>query len=312
MYTLVFQLILLNDKHKLRLHLRDKKEDVNLQYGGLSTLCFAIKFQSNDCFDILLDYGADPKQQDSEFQFPPGNNALIHAMLIGNVHCVSELLGRGIRFADDSRLMLDIVFQEDNYDMLVALTYFYREILSNCNFYGFYNDRPIQLAIRVKASRCLRYLLTANLSANVLIYSADSAILSSIDELNYDAYKFITSLPCCMQLDFSRGLHFLLHRAVMVTADTTAKIGAKCNIVDHLLKYISPNQRDGNNNTPLHFVDDMKTARQLIAAGAFGNVFNDFSQLPHETVDSSQEDSPLVEFLKVFERSERERVDLTE
>lgn len=254
-----------------------------------------------------MDYGADPKQQDREYQSPPGNNALIHAMIKGNVHCVSELLGRGIRFADDSRLMLDIVFGQDNYDMLVTLTYFYREIVSNCCFCGFYNDRPIRLAIRVRASRCLRYLLSANLSASTLIYSEESALICSIEELNYDAYKFITSLPCCVRLDFSRGPRYLLHRAVMVTADSLAKIEAKFNIVEHLLKYISPNQRDERNNTPLHLVDDLKTAKQLVAAGAFGNVCNDFSKLPSETADSSTEDSPLVEFLRVFEKSETER-----
>ena len=196
MLPLIFQLILLNNKDKLRNYLNANPDDVNSRHDGTTTLCFAIQYECDITFDVLWDYGADPRSSDREIQTPAGNNALICSIIHGNVHCCKTLLTHGVRLEDEAmNEMLSTVFYRDYDEILMAMSYYYPTILHNSCFLGFNNDLPLQFAVRSKAHKCLKLLLLFNHSAHTVFHSVGSPFSLAIELLDYQAFKIILSDP---------------------------------------------------------------------------------------------------------------------
>lgn len=186
MLSVVFQLILLNNKEKVTAHLQKKPEDVHEKYRELTTLCFAIKNSANDSLNVLMDYDADPKTTENGFI---NNNALIHAVRFQNLYITRILLEKGLSFLENATILSRDVFPEDNVKLLLIIVEYYPAIMANEYVDNDYSEQPLQLAIWLNSLKCLKYLLGANFPPSILIKSSTSPLYYAIKYLNYKAYK---------------------------------------------------------------------------------------------------------------------------
>lgn len=300
---IIFQLILLNNKDKLITHLEKHPEEVHEECGGLTTLCFAIKHLATDSVNILLDYGADPRSTENGWVT---RNALINAVSCQNHQCTKILLDKGIKFPEEEHVLQLYVFPDDNVKLLSVIVEHYPTILTNEYYDGRGYENPLQLAVKLNATKCLKFLLKQNFPPAVLCDSLSGPLHQAIDNLNYKAYKLIINSPTITaSIPQICQHHGILHRVCEQQADTTIGRKNKFKIIRHLLRHVPVDIRNACEYTALTFASDIRTARQLIEAGANANVKNIYGELPHEEADSEI----LESYLRLVEKEQQNNTD---
>lgn len=302
MFAVIFQLIVQNISEKLEEHLRQNPKDVELRHEGLSTLCFAIKQNATNSFRTLLKNGARPNLKEMGYM---NNNALLHAVSRNNAECTTILLNL-FKFKHGPGPLLETAFLNDSKTVFKAIIAAYPEIGKNQAAVGYYNDPPIEYAIRQKALQCLTHFLSFFSShPSTLIDNAGSPFMFAIRELNFTAVQLIAKATHNLKEALSNPKTATLHEASYTKATTFKELQEKRKIIKLLLKYISPNTKDSDQNTPLHLVSDTETARFLVETGAVLNVKNRNGKLPSKN-QIEEGNTAMATWLQLMEEAERE------
>lgn len=123
-----FQLILLNNKTKLKAHLQDHPEDIKQEHDGVTTLCYAINHNAHNSFDVLLEFNADTRAKEHKFIT---NNALMVATRKRNIYCTDILLSKGLRFLSNDHILHNYIFNEDDVKLFAVIAEYYPSIKTN-------------------------------------------------------------------------------------------------------------------------------------------------------------------------------------
>lgn len=278
-------MILLNNPVKLTAHIKQNPDDVHKEYNGSPTLRFAINNSATDSFNVLLDYGANPRSAENGFVT---RNALLDAVRTQNPQCAKILLGKGSKFPEEEYVLYLYVFPDDNVKLLSVIVEHYPTILTNEYYDGRGHENPLQLAVQLNVTKFLQFLLRQNFPPAILCDPLSGPLHQAIQKLNYKAYKLIVNSPTITTSVISQVCpqHEILHWVCEQQRNSTKERRNKRKMIQHLLRHVSVDIRNACEYTPLAFASDIKTARQLIKAGANANVKNIYGELPNEEADN--------------------------
>ena len=273
----VFVLVMADNAITLEQLIIKDPEVIEETYRGENLTIAAVKFCTKRCLDVLLNYGYDSEPHAKE-------RALIKAIQINSTEAVRKIINNLdlVRVETvEGFSILETVFEEDNLEILQLLCAKFPELTINMAMHGAYQIRTLALAMELRASSCIEYLLSAQPATFTVMGETKTKKVFGIRDnncifrtaiLNLDSKAVITMLGLPRSNKFlterlNCGKVFL-HIAAEVSTTEPTESRNKASIMKALLAaYNNPNLKDADGNTALHLAADVPTAATLIKAG---------------------------------------------
>ncbi len=270
----VHELVMVGDAENLKKWLDENPEEIELSFRAKTPIIVAIKCDSFECFQILIERKANIEEYNSHKE-----TALVVAVTLQNKRMIDLLLSEGAntRAVDRwQRPVAEMAIDIDNATLLQLLHEKGNDMLELDNANGHY---PLANAIDENARRCIEYLLSLKPSA--LSFPKPSIagrcycpIRTIIRENDPETLRKMTELQ-----DFKEMINRPLEDGNTYLHLTVQKKRAK--LTEILLQHgADVNAKNQARNTPLHDVIDIETAKLLVKAGANLKAINSYNMTP--------------------------------
>jgi ankyrin repeat protein len=286
----IHELVLMNDEDGLRDWITKNPEDVERRFRDKTPLLMAVKFDSYECFTVLLDHNANIEESNFKHE-----TILVITVRLNRTKMFKDLIAKNanMRIQDRmSRTILEILISKDDVE---AIRFIHLQ-LGTLLLHDLHNmEFPLTLAVSYQAEKCISYILSLKPNAQTfLIHRKFSCPISAAIRKN--DLKTLTSL---VQLeDFGYVINKRIHKSVSYIHLAVER--AKPQIVELLLNNnAAVNLRDNNGNTPTHYVKDVPTLKILINHGARLDMVNKSGDTPLQTAEKEKRNC-IYHYLRLY------------
>ena len=267
----VHELVLMNWNKELAEHLAKHPKDLELRFRRKSPLLVAIKSDSFESFQVLMDKKADIEDYNAQHE-----TALIMAINHKRLEMIDILLSRGanIRAVNrDHRCATELVIISDDVAILKLLHQNRNHVLEHDLHNGHF---PIASTIENRARNCFNYIigLKPPVQSFLVTRGAGCPIWWAIRMNDEESLLKLAGLP-----DFTYVINTSFDKGqTCLHLTSSRKKGSLTKILLENRAYIEEADTDGN--TPLHVAADVENAKILFRYGASIYATNNNGETP--------------------------------